>query len=78
MRDKICLDPLKHYLFFFPGAKALLFCMKYVCHWMCVSLNLICPIALGQAANSEIHFVPIINPSAKWHLGEIVEIVIFI
>jgi len=45
---------------------------------MCVSLNLISPIALGQAANSEIHFAPIINPSAKWHLGGMVEIVIFI
>lgn len=45
---------------------------------MCGSLNVICPIALGQAANSEIRFAPIINPSAKWHLGRIVEIVIFI
>lgn len=45
---------------------------------MCVSLNLICPIALRPAANSEIYFAPIIDPSAKWHLGGIVEIVIFI
>lgn len=78
MRDKIFLDPLKHYLFLFPGAKTPLFCMRCVSLDMCVPLNLICPIALGQAANSEINFAPIINPSTKWHLGGIVKIVIFI